>query len=412
VLDAIFDEAVALIYAARHQPGLRRRALSLIAQALDAAGAVYLSFIEDQAAPAACESAGDLPADFAAAYAARGAAIDPRRRFLAAAQDGSIYVARDDRDRGDAQDTLFFDGFLAACGIGESIGARIVQLGRTQRHLYVERARGAPAFAPAEIRLFRRFVHHLRQAELSAEAAAREAADAALKQRLLDALPLGTIIADRSRRVLFANEAAQSILAAGDGLSLIEGRLHAARAFETNALTAHLRGAARGVDARDARAPAEAGALLVARPSGKRPLAVLVAPLVPAPDEDSGAAARMTVLLADLEGSDRDGRGGALAPRLSQLFGLSKAEARVAAAIVEGRRLQEIAGEFDVRMPTVRTQLRAALKKIGVARQADLVRVALALPATLAPAPGDEASPPAKHRIKSLPKTLIPAKEM
>ena len=45
-LDSMFDEAVALIYAASWEPTLRRRALSLIAQSLGAAGAVYLSFAD------------------------------------------------------------------------------------------------------------------------------------------------------------------------------------------------------------------------------------------------------------------------------------------------------------------------------------------------------------------------------
>jgi DNA-binding CsgD family transcriptional regulator len=73
-----------------------------------------------------------------------------------------------------------------------------------------------------------------------------------------------------------------------------------------------------------------------------------------------------------------------------QLFGLSKAEARVAAGVAEGRRLPEIAQASDVRMPTVRTQLRAALRKLGVARQADLVRVVLTLPAALSLRPGND----------------------
>ncbi len=165
----------------------------------------------------------------------------------------------------------------------------------------------------------------------------------------------------------------RAMLGAGDGVSLDEGKLQPARAFETNVLAAHLRGAALlgpGGECED-----EVGALLIGRPSGKRPYALLVAPLLPARDDDEIAAARMVVFVADLES-----HGGALAPRLTQFFGLSKAEARVAAGIVEGRRLQEIARASDVRMPTVRTQLRAALKKIGVTRQADLVRVVLALP--------------------------------
>jgi DNA-binding CsgD family transcriptional regulator/PAS domain-containing protein len=391
-LDSLFDEAVALIYAASWQPTLRRRALSLIAQSLGAAGAVYLSFAEGQAAPAACESAGVLPADFAAHYAARGAAVDPRRRFLDAAHDeNSIYVSHYDRDDSDPRDALFFEGFLADCGIGESIGAQIAQSEGRRDHLYVERALGMPPFAPGELRLFRRLVRHLRQAQQIVEAGELRAAEGALQQVLLDEMPLGAIISDKDRRVLFANAAARDILAMGDGLSLVEGRLQAARAFETNALAAHLRGAAR-----IARAPGDA-ALLVARPSGKPAFALLIAPLRPADEDEDLGAARMTVFLADL-----DSRGSALAPRLMQLFGLSKAEARVAAGVAEGRRLQEIAAASDVRMPTVRTQLRAALKKIGVARQADLVRVVLTLPATPSPEQGN-------NRALA---GLIPAKEM
>jgi DNA-binding CsgD family transcriptional regulator/PAS domain-containing protein len=390
--DALFDEVVALIYAASRQPVLRRRALSLIAQSLGAAGAVYLSFVEGEMAPVACESAGSLPADFAEHYAARGAAIDPRRRFLEAAHDeSSIYVSHYDRDSGDPRDALFFDGFLADCGIGESIGAQIAQIGQRRDHLYIERALGLPPFAPTELHLFRRLVRHLRQAEQIAEAAAYRAAEEALQQQLLDEMPLGAVIADKTRRVLFANAAAREILAAGDGLSLVDGRLQAARAFETNALTAHLRNAARAMPG-----PGDV-ALLVARPSGKQPFALLVAPLRPVrEEEDIAALARMTVLLADL-----DGRSGVLAPRLMQLFGLSKAEARIAAGIAEGRRLQEIAQANDVRMPTVRTQLRAALKKIGVARQADLVRVVLTLPATLPLRPGDDVAREPDSRLKT-----------
>ncbi len=390
--DALFDEVVTLIYAASRQPVLRRRALSLIAQSLGAAGAVYLSFVEGQAAPAACESAGSLPADYAAHYVARGAAIDPRRRFLEAAHDESIYVSHYDRDDTDPRDALFFEGFLADCGVGESIGAQIARTEHRCEHLYIERALGLPPFAPTELLLFRRLVRHLRHAEQIAEAAAYRSAEEALQQQLLDELPLGAIIADKNRRVLFANAAAREILATGDGLSLAEGKLQAARAFEMNALTAHLRSAARAVST-----PGDV-ALLVARPSGKQPFALLVAPLRPVREEEDIAEARMTVLLADL-----DGRSGVLAPRLMQLFGLSRAEARIAAGIAEGRRLQEIAQASDVRMPTVRTQLRAALKKIGVARQADLVRVVLTLPATLPPRPGDDAAREPDLRLKSKP---------
>jgi DNA-binding CsgD family transcriptional regulator len=220
-----------------------------------------------------------------------------------------------------------------------------------------------------------------------------------LQQRLLDDLPFGAVIADTARRVLFANAAARDMLAAGDGLTLVEGRLQAMRAFETNALTVHLRNAARG-----SAPPGEsAAALLVARPSGKRSFALLIASLRPVRADENIGAARMTVLIADL-----DGRGFALAPRLMQLFGLSKAEARVAAGIAGGLRLEEVARASDVGMPTVRTQLRAVLRKIGVARQADLVRVALTLPSL----PRPDATVPPERRIKTSTNGVDLMKEM
>jgi len=401
--DALFDQAVALIYAASEQPALRRHALSLIAQSLGAAGAVYLSFAPGEVTPAACESAGSLPPDFPAHYAALGAAIDPRRRFLEATRDeSSIYVSHFDRDNADPRDALFFDGFLADCGIGESIGAQIAQTGQRYDQLYVERALGLPPFAPAELRLFRRFILHLRQAQQIADATARCTAEEALQQQLLDNLPLGAIIADKGRHVLFANGAARDILAAGDGLSLVEGKLQAARAFETNALATHL-----GNAARVAPPPGGSAALLVARPSGKQPFALVVAPLRPVREDEDSEAARMTVLMADL-----DGRSGTLAPRLMQLFGLSRAEARVAAGVAEGLRLHEIARASDVGMPTVRTQLRAVLKKMDIGRQADLVRIALTLPGTFAPRTGDDALSATENRIKIASDALISSKEM
>jgi DNA-binding CsgD family transcriptional regulator len=60
---------------------------------------------------------------------------------------------------------------------------------------------------------------------------------------------------------------------------------------------------------------------------------------------------------------------------LVELFGFSPAEARLAAALMTGKTLTEIAAEFGLRVPTLRTQLRSILKKVGAKRQSDLVRI-------------------------------------
>jgi DNA-binding CsgD family transcriptional regulator len=60
---------------------------------------------------------------------------------------------------------------------------------------------------------------------------------------------------------------------------------------------------------------------------------------------------------------------------LAEFFGLSPAEARVAAALLTGKTLAEIAAIFGIRITTVRTQLASILRKVGAERQADLVRI-------------------------------------
>jgi DNA-binding CsgD family transcriptional regulator/PAS domain-containing protein len=367
------DDAIASLYDAAIEPATRRRSLSMLAQALDAAGAFYLVWDKEDNVVAECVAAGTLPADFATLYRTRWGAVDPRRRFLERAHAESIFVSHYDRTDAMLEDGGFERAFLAEQGIGHSLGANLAEIGREYRQIYVERAAGRPPFSAAEVIEFRRLVHHMANAERLARAIDERALDWELPQRILDNMSVGALVADQTGQVRFANAAAEEILAENDGLTRRDNRVQAARSFETNSLLAALRDVAvtGRADKRDG------GALLIARPSGKLPYAVVVMPLTAAVGGEVKAT-RALVFMSDLAHRNNE-----LAPRLSQLFGLSKAEARVAAGIAEGRRLTEIAQEFDVRMPTVRTQLRAVLKKVGASRQADLVRIVLALPPML-----------------------------
>ena len=367
------DDAIASLYDAAIEPATRRRGLSMLAQTLDAAGAFYLVWDKENGAVVDCVAAGTLTADFTTLYRTRWGAVDPRRRFLERAHAESIFVSHYDRADAVIEDGGFERAFLAEQGIAHSLGANLTGIGREYRQIFVERAAGGPPFSAAEVIEFRRLVHHMANAERLSRAIDERALDWELPQRVLDNMSVGALVADQTGQVRFANAAAEEILAENDGLSRRDNRIQTARSFETNNLLAALRDLAvtGRADKRDG------DAMLIARPSGKLPYAVVVMPLTAAAADDVKAT-RALVFMSDLAHRNNE-----LAPRLSQLFGLSKAEARVAAGIAEGRRLTEIAQEFDVRMPTVRTQLRAVLKKVGASRQADLVRIVLALPPML-----------------------------
>ena len=58
---------------------------------------------------------------------------------------------------------------------------------------------------------------------------------------------------------------------------------------------------------------------------------------------------------------------------LRQVFGLSAAEARLAAAIARGRTLDEISHVEGTSRETLRSQLKAIFSKTDTSRQAELV---------------------------------------
>jgi DNA-binding CsgD family transcriptional regulator len=77
------------------------------------------------------------------------------------------------------------------------------------------------------------------------------------------------------------------------------------------------------------------------------------------------------VVVTDLtHAADRD----LLRRTLAGLFGLTAAEARIATAIFEGRRTQQIAEERGVKPETVRGQIKSVLDKAGCNTRVELVR--------------------------------------
>ncbi|QZN98656.1 helix-turn-helix transcriptional regulator [Chenggangzhangella methanolivorans] len=58
---------------------------------------------------------------------------------------------------------------------------------------------------------------------------------------------------------------------------------------------------------------------------------------------------------------------------LGGLFDLTAAEAKVAAALIEGLTLQEIAARHSLSVSTIRNQVAAVFAKTGVSRQSEFV---------------------------------------
>lgn len=111
------------------------------------------------------------------------------------------------------------------------------------------------------------------------------------------------------------------------------------------------------------------------RPSGRAPWLVTAAPLAAAVGFPGPPEPRVLVLIRDPEA--REMPEGAV---LIRAFGLTPAEAAVCRRFATGKTLPEIADARGVSEGSTRQQLKAAMGKLGVGRQAELMRLLRALP--------------------------------
>ena len=182
----------------------------------------------------------------------------------------------------------------------------------------------------------------------------------------LDLLNIGVVVTDVSRQLLFANDTADQILLARDGLEVSrEGVLVSLNQRSNPSLKELVQQMAQASleqqEARDA-------VLAVQRPSGRRPLSMLLRPLRSSPWCSHAPVAAILFFLSDPELPLRDTE-----TRLRQLYGLTSCEAHLANLLMEGKTLQECCDHLDIRISTGRMHLGNLFAKTGVQRQSQLV---------------------------------------
>jgi DNA-binding CsgD family transcriptional regulator len=189
-------------------------------------------------------------------------------------------------------------------------------------------------------------------------------AEEAVAVAALDGLKAAVVIADTSGRVILMNRLAETLIAQGDGLNISQGRLTAREQKETDALHEMLLRAAAASRGLGKALPV---ALSVSRPSGKRPYALVAAPV---PERVHMAGGAVLIHVIDPETQARP-----TAAVLHSLFHLTPAEADLACRLLAGLRIEEVAAERGVQLTTVRTQLQALFAKTSTNRQAELIRL-------------------------------------
>jgi DNA-binding CsgD family transcriptional regulator len=225
-------------------------------------------------------------------------------------------------------------------------------------------------FGQSEIAVAHSLIPHLRRA---AEISRRlNQADALASGALatLDVLRHSVLLLDQSARLIHANSAGDALLAQTDGLQARHGVLRAATPALTNQLHAVLAQAAGAGGV-----PARAGAMRLARRGGRGALAAVVIPLRAEAYWSLAHRPAILVCVTDPEAI-------AATPDRSiiELFGLTGAEAALAADLLSGMEPRAIAEKRNRSINTVRTQLARLMAKTDVNRQSDLMRLLVNLP--------------------------------
>jgi DNA-binding CsgD family transcriptional regulator len=185
----------------------------------------------------------------------------------------------------------------------------------------------------------------------------------------LDRLSHAMLLLDAKGRVTFANGRAEQILRERDGLTLDHGELRAAGPADTAILRQMVAGAvatSRGTDT------SSGGILSLGRPSGRRRLRVVVAPVAVNRGFFGADSAGAVVFVTDPERVAVPDEG-----TLRGLFGLTSAEAALTCLVAQGVTLDEAAARLGLRIETVRTRLKTIFEKTDTHRQVDLVRMVL-----------------------------------
>ena len=199
-------------------------------------------------------------------------------------------------------------------------------------------------------------------------------------ESLLEIMNVAVLYTDRDGNLLFANSAAQHILGAENGLVTVKGTLTHTRRELADRIKVHIRDVA-------------------VQSISNRPPIVRHIPI----DRD-GTDLPIQATFRSLEGDREDpisthiSRGVVAVylmdplaiyhqdtARLETIFGLTPTEAEVLSDLSDGKSINDIAERSNRSIDTVRTHTKRIMSKLGVQRQADLVRLVLNTNAPIAP---------------------------
>jgi DNA-binding CsgD family transcriptional regulator/PAS domain-containing protein len=272
--------------------------------------------------------------------------------------------------------TEFYQDHLRPHGVLHLINICVSSDRSMRSHLALSRPQEMDAFSEEETGLLRALLPHLQQALRIQKLFASYVSERRMMMEALDKLRQGVIAVAQTGRIIYINRSAKRIVDQRDGLSIDkQGLLQTSYPSETSHFRRLIKSAC---NLKSDPSVTCGGVLLLSRPSGLRPLSIMVAPLTEValnPEVNQPAA---LVFINDPEQNV-----GTAEEVIRRLYGLTPAEARLATVLTQGKSVTQASEELEVTRNTARTHLKRIFQKTGAQRQSDLVKLLLNSPVIL-----------------------------
>ncbi|MEJ1157739.1 helix-turn-helix transcriptional regulator [Prosthecomicrobium sp. N25] len=369
-LDVVEELSDAIVLAGL-EPDAWGRIPDLITAAFPGAFTGVIGDDSRAAAPIGLHAAG-LDESFLESFTAYYAAINPWIRFWEEAPCFEALTADATYPARLFAATEFYNDWLLPTGRTSGAGIKLLQSPDAIARLYVNYPGDlAPVYDPALTRIINALRPALRAAiAMNRHVAGPSGVVGGALGDILDACPVPGVVVDQAGTVLLANAAGAALLARDGPLTEARGRLAVRGAWATDRmLAAAIRDAAQRTG--------QAGAALPVRDEdGRLRGTVTAVPLGSRPPDGAawlfGPARRVLVMMRGFLRLDETVR-----RRLSEDFGLTRAECEVTLRLAAGASALEVSAALGIAHETTRRHLKHVFEKTGCRRQAELVALVL-----------------------------------
>ena len=285
---------------------------------------------------------------------------------------GHVYTDREFITDREMDRNIFYQEFLRPFDMRYTVGVTLPASAGRGIVANIIRTPSQGHATEAEIRLMGMLYPHMAQAVRISEKLEQLSLENAALRDAFDHLADGVFITSGDGKVIVANRAADAMVKARDGLLTVSGVLTASHGPTADALRELIAGTAKN---QPGQSP-QAVALPLPKSSGGRPLHLLAMPVVTSMEAHFGFLQGGPAVF--LMVTDPDQQPVPPADRLKAIFGLTGAEARLAAALVKGLAIADYVEETGITENTARWTLKQIQAKTDCRRQADLVRLLVA----------------------------------